>query len=496
MNTLKTDSRECQFCGLTFSRVDAARRHAKRCPQRDGRKLLDRKRGRQVKACDQCSRVKVHCSPRKKGPCERCIPRKLPCSFDRYDDGSISPLFSTIAPSEPDGHVKGRIPLSFLLNSTDDQQDYLTERTVALEPDGVPLGPALLSSSFAPEYGLLDFIDPSLLSLLDYSSSTTPMTPNGSSNTNGEHYLADFACTRPWEALIAARLELLENDLATHVGQNLDYLGPFDFHTFRTFFSIPNVRMFITKFCCKRHYRYPIIHWPTFESERVSLTLLVVVCLTGAAYSLSEEHGAAHAIQARTFYKLADSYVFQNLERHLHSISAESEATHTLEHCQAALLMYALDTLPAGDMAMQHTAVARRLPSIITAMRELRFTTVQHEPFEDWLVFVHREQIIRLVAWTFCADCLATLSCNKPPGFTVLEMRGSLPCGPKLWDADATFFPLLQDHPNESAPLCLADLMSHWLNGDLDTSVNASGLPIFHLHVMLCGKSSPHMRRV
>jgi hypothetical protein len=214
----------------------------------------------------------------------------------------------------------------------------------------------------------------------------------------------------------------------------------------------------------------------------------MVVCLTGAAYSFAEEQGPAHAVQARNFYRLADSYVFQQLEDYLYGSSTGKSLATSIEFCQAALLMYALDILPAGDMALQHTAVARRLPTLIAAVRALGFVSVRHGPFEDWEGFIYHEQRIRLVAWTFCADCLATLSCNKPPGFSILEMLGGLPCDPKVWDADAMSLPNLW--PEKATPHTLANLTSRILNNDWWESVESLRLPVFHLHVLLCGKSA------
>ena len=140
--------------------------------------------------------------------------------------------------------------------------------------------------------------------------------------------------------------------------------------------------------------------------------------------------------------------------------------------------------------AMQHTAVAKRLPTLIAALRTLGFVDIQHGPCQDWQTFIHHEQKIRLAAWAFCADCLATLSCNKPPGFSILEMRGELPCDSKVWDADATAFPRLRECSRQAKPRSLAELMSLCSNdGWREPSINLK-LPLFHLHVMLCGKSS------
>lgn len=496
MEAPTTDSRECPFCSAWFSRVDAAKRHAKRCPQRKGRELIDRKRGRRLRSCTQCSRVKVHCKPRREGPCERCIPRKLPCSFGQHSTDPATPIPAPAVLLDDNDRCGDRIPLSFLLNATDDQQDFLTERTVGMEPDAAPLGPACLPlTSCDPGEGLLDFLDTSVLLLFEHEASVTSVPPNELGSTYGEHHNSAFAFPQQWDPSITARLKLLEDELVTHSGNYPERPAVlFDIHAYRFFFSVPNVREFVMTFCRKRHYRYQIIHWPTFEPKNVSLALLLVVCLTGAAYSFREGHGPSHAIQARSFYQVADSYVFQQLEDHLYGSPTGSKIATSIELCQAALLMYALDTLPAGDMAMQQTAVASRLPTLIAAVRTLGYVGVRHEPFEDWEIFIHREQKIRLVAWTFCADCLATLSCNKPPGFSILEMRGDLPCNSKVWDADATAFPRMWECSRPTKPLSLAVLMSLCSNDDWPEPTAGLRLPIFHLHVMLCGKLAPFLK--
>jgi hypothetical protein len=489
MDVSATDSRECPFCFAWFSRVDAAKRHAKRCPQREGRDLIERKRGRRVRSCDQCSRVKVHCKPRGDGACERCVPRKLACSFDQHITDPATPIPSPAVFSDVSDRCGDRIPLSFLLNATDDQQDFLTERTVGMEPDGDPLGPACLPSmSCDSNDGLLDFLDPSILLLFDEESCVISTVPNEFSLTHDERRPGDFTDSEPWNTTMSLRLAELETELTQHAARSFGHQIQLDVHAYRSFFSADNARNFIATFCRKRHYRYQVIHWPTFEPNDVSLALLIAVCLTGAAYSFAERQGSTHAVQARSFYRLADSYVFQQLDDHLYGSSTAPKLSTSIELYQAALLMYALDILPAGDMAMQHTAVARRLPTLIAAVRALGFVDVRHGPSEDFEVFVHHEQRIRLVAWTFCADCLATLSCNKPPGFSLSEMRGDLPCDPKVWDADAISF--LDLGPKSASPYSLADLMSQCLNNDWREPVESTKLPIFHLHVMLCGKSA------
>ena len=155
--------------------------------------------------------------------------------------------------------------------------------------------------------------------------------------------------------------------------------------------------------------------------------------------------------------------------------------------------MYALDTLLAGDTAMQHAAMTKRLPTLISAMRRLNLIGCRHDPSEDWHLFLHREHIARLVSWTFCADCLATLSCNNPPIFSMLEMSGDLPCDPALWDTDsASAFESLRSSRSDASH-CLKDLMSRLFDDDWRVDSDWDNLPLFHLHVMLCGEFPAHL---
>ncbi|PKS06213.1 hypothetical protein jhhlp_006959 [Lomentospora prolificans] len=135
---------------------------------------------------------------------------------------------------------------------------------------------------------------------------------------------------------------------------------------------------------------------------------------------------------------------------------------------------------------MQYIAMTERLPALISAMRRLHFIGCRHTPSEDWHLFVQREHIIRLVSWAFCADCLATLSCNNPPNFSLQEMSGDLPCDPELWDTDSALAFRLLRSSWQSSSNCLKDLMSRLLDDDWRVDSDCDNLPLFHLHVMLC----------
>ncbi|KAI0409645.1 hypothetical protein F4802DRAFT_604323 [Xylaria palmicola] len=490
----RSSSRECPFCAAVFSRVDSARRHAKRCPERGGRALLARKRGRKTKSCDQCSRVKVHCDAGRQGVCERCASRGLACSFSRYCGDAAHRQhagYEEEPPGAQDADARhSRAALSFLLDSTDDKQDFIAETAVAEEPDANLLGPTRVAppQSHAPGDETLDYIDPSLLLPSGAPASLGPLELGGLYHTEEQTPLGAFASPIPREDLLAARLDLLELHVAAHANSSHHSKVSFDSAAFRSFFTVSNVFKFAMIFCRKRHYRYPVIHWPTFALEEASLPLLMVVSLTGATYSYRPGHGPGHITNARKLYHLADFYVFHHLAVCLGdlAIPGGTNLAEAIQSCQAALLMYGLDTFLAGDSAMQQVAIAERLPALVSALRRLQFINCCHSPLEDWQLFAQRETIVRLVAWTFGAECLVTLACNNPPILSITEMTGDLPCDPALWDADsATTFDLLKPS-RQSISYCLRDLMSSFLDDDWREDSKWESFPIFHLHIMLC----------
>ncbi|KAI1813823.1 hypothetical protein GGS20DRAFT_453309 [Poronia punctata] len=531
-----SSGRECPFCQTVFSRADGATRHALRCPKREGRALPCRKRGRKTRSCDQCSRAKVHCTANKninnndnnQSPCEHCFSRKLDCTFSRYctdvthrQSSSTHTLDKVVVVQRQ--QLQGRFPLSFILNVTDDKLDFVTEREVGEEPDGDLLGPTRGTTPPPPpvvEESFVGYIDPTLLLL----SSSTDYSHNGFVDTRllmynnaaeEQNLLGAFLTEQqqqqqqPQQEVdrgLAARLDFLELEVSAHHHHHHSKgKDSFDSTAFRRFFTVTNVHEFATIFCRKRHYQYPIIHWPTFSLEDAALPLIMVVALTGATYSYrpGREAEEEYVTRARELYHIADSYIFHQLETFVGRLpsggvvaAAKEDEDEAIQLCQAALLMYALNTLSTTS----DIASTERLPTLVSALRRLGFINCRHDPTttsttkENWQLFLRREKIIRLVTWTFCSDCLAILSYNSPPKFSLQEMEGELPCDAAVWDADSEedFERLRSSNPVPSNSL--RDLMARFLEEDnnnnnsrkLDDDNIWKSLPLYHLHVMLC----------
>ncbi|TLS28030.1 hypothetical protein PpBr36_02020, partial [Pyricularia pennisetigena] len=261
---------------------------------------------------------------------------------------------------------------------------------------------------------------------------------------------------------------------------------PFNPVASRQFFTVWNVQAFAIIFCRKRHYQYPLIHWPTFHLEEVSLPLLMVVALTGATYSYRPGHGLENIKEARKLYHVADGFVFERLETFLRDtdapLSSQANQVKGLQLCQASLLMYGLETLSISDSAIHRIAVTERLPAIVTALRRL----------QTGGFLCTREQVIRLATWAFAVDGLATLCCNNPPVFSMPEMSGSLPCNPALWDADSGHAFGLLRREYGAGSLSLKGVMSRLLHGaSKNHDCEMESLIPFELHIVICGKLPP-----
>jgi hypothetical protein len=396
--------------------------------------------------------------------------------------------------SEDSQQRSTRVPLAFLLNATDEQQDFITERAVAIEPEAALLGVLAVDPPSGPEGQAFDLDD--LLAGID---STITFPPDDQLDLAtlqpyviGDLHEADLLGSFVWSASqpdpLRARIDLLETELQLFAHPDERFRDASYVSAFRRLFTVTNVRRFSATFCRKRHYRFVILHWPTLIVQDVPLPLLLVIALTGASYTYAHDCASEDIQNARSFYRIADAYIFSYLNTALDRWPFSIVVPEAIQICQAALLMYGLDTLQLSDEAMQCIATTRRLPLLVTALRQFHFLGCRHQDGEDWQAFLRREQIIRLVAWMFCVDCLATLLYNNSPLCSMSEMTGDLPCETSIWDAAppsdlASISPI-----RETSSACLRDIIANLINEKAEPKVALDRIPLFHLHVAMFGK--------
>lgn len=420
----------CPFCRKTFKRVDGARRHAKSCHKRGKQPLpVEAKRGRKLRACDRCSRIKSQCDG--KLPCGHCNARKLDCTFERFCSDRSHRQEVSGTESARTQHSQ----LSFFLNFTGPRGGQAIEQEMAVVPEVDIQGPftnKAPDSNVIPDFG--DCIDPSLLftTLLDPSFDMDPAEAGPADVFGYSEYNVSggLTMTSPTDAL-AVRIAQLSEDLSQVASLNSE-LSCFDPTSFNEVFSSDQVHAFCEAFSRKRHYQYPVVHWPTFNLEITCLPLLLAISLNGAAYSKSSSDAAGSRARARDFYLIADAYIFQQLERSMNRNYQEPESETTVEILQAALLIVVLQI--CFDDSRKGVIILKRLPLLVLSLRHFGLTRMKHDEAEDWRTFIKQETRIRLSTWTFFMDSLLTLFCNNPPSMSHAETLGHLPCSQALWD--------------------------------------------------------------
>ncbi|KAL3293656.1 transcription factor [Colletotrichum asianum] len=444
----------CPFCRKTFKRVDGARRHTKSCHRRGNQPLpADAKRGRKLRACDRCSRVKSQCDG--KLPCSHCKARKLECTFERF----CSDESHRERAAEAQVVSTQQSQLLFFLKFTGPRGGQAIEQEMAAVPEVDIQGPFTNKppeSNLETEFG--DCIDPSLLftTLLDPCFDMDPMKAGPADVFEYSEYNASggLTMTSPTDSL-AVRIAHLSKDLSQVASLNSE-LSCFDPLSFKEVFSSDQVHAFCEAFSRKRHYQYPVVHWPTFNLETTCLPLLLAISLNGAAYSKSSSDAAGSRARARDFYLIADAYIFQQLERSINSNHQEPESETTVEILQAALLIVVLQI--CFDDSRKGVIIFKRLPLLVFSLRHFGLTRMKHDEAENWRTFIKQETRIRLSTWTFFMDSLLTLFCNNPPSMSHAETLGHLPCSQALWDAgsEGAFIQLRLDTVHEF--VCLGDL--------------------------------------
>ncbi len=243
--------------------------------------MPDRKCGRRLKACIHCSRAKVHCYAPNGSSFAHCSTCKLLCSLGQGDIiRAANETAQTLGNDRQTAHADARIPISSLLNFTNDKLDVVTKQAVANEPPAPVLGPVSIVSQPCQSD-----IDPALSLLLDnfeWSSAPYMGTENAGSMWEGLGWCpAD-------QVGLSARLDSFSHQLSLHAESTSALAASLNHYGFHRFFNAANIQAFASAFCSKRHYQYQILHWQTLSLEKVSLPLLLAIALTGATYSFDQ----------------------------------------------------------------------------------------------------------------------------------------------------------------------------------------------------------------
>jgi hypothetical protein len=144
------------------------------------------------------------------------------------------------------------------------------------------------------------------------------------------------------------------------------------------------------------HPQHPILHWPTFDINKVSLPLLLAIVFGGSVNS-SPTDGA---LSSRAFFDLGEGFIF----KHLHDVVATpnpGEYFRALEAVQASLLMVALQGCFNSVVVRQRIQVSRH-SELTVAIRSLKLldpliTTEFRNKIPEWNIFVAEESRVRYI---------------------------------------------------------------------------------------------------
>lgn len=476
----------CPFCNRAFGRADGARRHTKSCPVRGDRPLPpDAKRGRKTRSCDACSRIKVSCNA--KVPCHRCSSRKLTCTYERLctdpthlrgwgqkkDLPQLSDAFAA---------------LRFLLNCTNPGMNFVNDVLVAGEPEQDPALSAKWNASFTDGVGhdtidprllFSGFLDPYIGMCLDFNdinhagcfmeaATALPATPNDG---------------------LEARLCLLEADLQQLIDGRSNVSHATAQESLKGFFTCGNFHRLITIFFRRQQLLAKMIHWPTFDPNKVDVGLLLAIALCGLAYSDKLVESPGFGLTTGAIQTVAEKYIFRRLKH----CQCRDDAGRALEICQAAYLIVILQ-ISVNDHDTRQRAITRRQPALVVALRRLGIiSSKRYSPTSDanWHVFVYRESCIRLAAWVSFTDGLLALFCNAPPTTTMSEMSYELPCRDELWNAACLSSFAAEQSKGEqvSQSLSIKALLEALLDDEWkDTGPHVyQSLSVFHLYAAIGG---------
>lgn len=423
---------ECPFCHKHFARADVTRRHARSCPARKGRALPQHaKRGRKLRACDNCAKVKLSCNSEL--PCSRCSAKNSPCIYSALCHDTSHRTSTGI------GHEQSkdnRHNLSFLLQASDPSHTSM-DVIVAAEPERTLEEPTWKHRESGTTDWVPETVDPKFL-LLNLSDMLLDEPFDYGNTENDFQFQNIFNTPATSSDTLTTRVATLSSNLQDMILNKPRLKEGLEYSSHRGFFTTSHFRNAFIIFFRRRYYHKPPIHWPTFDLDKIAPHLLLAVVLTGTAYLQYLDHSSQHFLTT-SLLELAEKYIFQELKRLADQDSSPLTSSHMLEICQAAVLMNSLEG-STNHIEARRRIASKRIPTLVAILRKCGVVGLKHQSGQmeiSWDEFIHRETCIRVVSWTFTNDSLMSLFCNHPPAMTVKEVTGDLPCTSELWEADS-----------------------------------------------------------
>ncbi|KAF5506651.1 hypothetical protein CGCS363_v005866 [Colletotrichum siamense] len=443
-------SYKCPYCEKSFARRDVCRKHTIHCPnKKDHEAIPILKRGQKPRACDACFHSKQSCDT--SDPCERCVSRKLACTYHRLEDApsvaTDSSASSTAVGTPTNNNDKDRtkITVAFLLGLTNPNSENIleflaSEAAARTEGDGLdssmrPVVPAPFPPNLSIDQDFAAFLPYPFATGFVPESIDYLYAMSGLAETSGLTASLIHTPTSSYDpAIFESRAAMIVSELEElhHALKICDpwYDGAFDPVAATSVFSAENLCMFAATYFRVSHIDFPILHRPDFGTNRTTKELLIAVAVSGALRSPPSDD----ALAARAYLSLIEEYIFRRLHRMIPN-GVTPEWTPELEaSLQAAVMIHSVQFF-RNDMATRRKNRTQRLPVLVQAVRCLGLAQTRHAPLFQYDEFVRNESRIRLATWMALADWQQTGMFNVPSMISTSEITCDLPCPLELWDA-------------------------------------------------------------
>ncbi|KAF2844051.1 hypothetical protein T440DRAFT_473706 [Plenodomus tracheiphilus IPT5] len=473
----------CPFCEKQFSRRDLACRHVKRCSP-DGDKITFEplKRGKRRTSCDTCSQRKVSCDANT--PCLRCRSRGIACTYGQFERSTLSTL-RIVGSGHSGSPVLGateasssrtveQIPLDFLLTLTTPGSYHASTAVAvnAFESDATEGETSCLSPQSYPtdDYEGLETLlwDPEPCSLESFGYTSSEIAQQV---VFDEHYPEALTAETRMSEMVHG-LSAMHNLKYGHTSR---IQGDFSIELAQAVFTVANLRRFVWGYF-HRYYDYlPIIHKPTFDSQTVSLPLLLAIFLSGSLSFFPSDI----SFSAKRFFNIAETYIFEHpiFSQEAQDRSQAKDSGDDIEVLQAALMLLIIQ-LNNCDRTVRRRIRLQRLPCFITTVRALGLFEYKHHNIAgsadetEWGNFVYDEIRVRTAAHAFMFDSHMAVLFNLSPQVAISEMIGDLPCDKDIFEADSASKFMVQRclRKQIAQPHSLSQLTSFLCSGSVPTA--------------------------
>ncbi|RSL83513.1 hypothetical protein CEP51_004468 [Fusarium floridanum] len=199
------------------------------------------------------------------------------------------------------------------------------------------------------------------------------------------------------------------------------------------FFSPLHLRKFLALFWNIWHPNCPYIHRQTFDPTTAKPSLVAAMVITGACVSPEPTDNEL----ARTWFNSVEEMVFSDDafcdDAPYCPLVNPVQGIDKIQALQAGYLVCTYQNWEGNDNSKRR-ARRHRFNSLVSAARDVGVNSARHRNYDftsgfddfDWQDFIAREQLIRVIMWTFMFDKGFVLFNNIPPRMVIKEMTSHI----------------------------------------------------------------------